>query len=39
MERLVRTITLDGLDDAMRLLLDGKGKGRTLVIPKTETVA
>ncbi|MCE5264497.1 MAG: YhdH/YhfP family quinone oxidoreductase [Deltaproteobacteria bacterium] len=39
MERLVRTITLDGLDDAMQLLLKGKGKGRTLVIPKTEMAA
>ena len=35
LERLVRTIDLDGLEDAIQILLKGKGKGRTLVIPKT----
>lgn len=37
LERLVRTITLDGLDDTIQLLLKGKGTGRTLVVPKTGT--
>ncbi|MCX5819252.1 MAG: YhdH/YhfP family quinone oxidoreductase [Deltaproteobacteria bacterium] len=35
LERLVRTITLDGLGDAIQILLKGKGTGRTLVVPKT----
>ena len=39
LERLVRTITLDGLDDAIQLILKGKNRGRTLVEPKTETKA
>jgi acrylyl-CoA reductase (NADPH) len=39
LERLVRTITLDGLDDTIQLLLKGKGMGRTLVVPKTGTEA
>jgi acrylyl-CoA reductase (NADPH) len=39
LERLVRTITLDGLGDGIQLLLQGKGTGRTLVVPKTEIEA
>jgi acrylyl-CoA reductase (NADPH) len=35
LERLVRTITLDGLGDAIQIILNGKGTGRTLVVPKT----
>jgi acrylyl-CoA reductase (NADPH) len=35
LERLVRTITFDGLGDAIQILLKGKGTGRTLVVPKT----
>jgi len=35
LERLVRTITLDGLVDGIQVLLQGKGTGRTLVVPQT----
>jgi acrylyl-CoA reductase (NADPH) len=36
LERLVKTITLDDLDDAIRTILKGKSTGRTLVVPKTK---
>jgi len=36
LERLVRTITLDGLDEAIQLILKGMSTGRTLVVPKTQ---
>lgn len=36
LERLVRTITLDGLDDAIQVILKGKSTGRTLVVPTTK---
>lgn len=36
LERLVRTITLDDLDEAIRTILAGKSRGRTLVEPKTK---
>ncbi|MEW6334573.1 MAG: YhdH/YhfP family quinone oxidoreductase [Thermodesulfobacteriota bacterium] len=39
LERLVRTITLDDLDDAIQLILKGKSTGRTLVVPKTDRSA
>jgi hypothetical protein len=35
LERLVKTITLDDLDGAIRTILAGKSTGRTLVVPKT----
>jgi putative YhdH/YhfP family quinone oxidoreductase len=35
LERLVRTITLDGLDEAIQAILQGKISGRTLVVPET----
>ena len=36
LERLVKTITLDDLDDSIRTILNGKSTGRTLVVPKTK---
>jgi acrylyl-CoA reductase (NADPH) len=36
LERLVKTITLDDLDGAIRIILAGKNTGRTLVVPKTK---
>ncbi len=36
LERLVKTITLDDLDDAIQVILKGKSTGRTLVVPKTK---
>jgi putative YhdH/YhfP family quinone oxidoreductase len=39
LERLVKTITLDDLDDAIRTILKGKSTGRTLVVPKTKMKA
>ena len=36
LERLVKTITLDDLDGAIRTILAGKSTGRTLVVPKTK---
>ena len=36
LERLVKTINLDDLDGAIRIILAGKSTGRTLVIPKTK---
>ena len=36
LERLVKTITLDDLDGAIRIILAGKSTGRTLVVPKTK---
>jgi alcohol dehydrogenase len=35
LERLVRTITLDDLGDAIQAILQGKISGRTLVVPET----
>lgn len=35
LERLVRTITLDGLGEAVSAILRGKVTGRTLVVPET----
>lgn len=35
LERIVRTITLDELDESIRAILQGKISGRTLVIPET----
>ncbi len=38
LERLVKTITLDDLDGAIRTILAGKSTGRTLVVPKTKHI-
>ena len=36
LERLVKTITLDDLDGAIRTILAGKSTGRTLVVPRAK---
>ncbi|MHB9098716.1 MAG: YhdH/YhfP family quinone oxidoreductase [Syntrophales bacterium] len=36
LERLVKAITLDELDEAIQVILKGKSTGRTLVVPKTK---